>query len=714
MACHSRSSFVRGLRDICILWTLFTLFLIVNVQAETTTTTLYETISNPETVTSFWGFCSAGWALPQCDQVVWSPNVISASNGTSSFIQTASATDIITGTASSPVPGSVTSGSGTGSLSPSSGLEPTTTDTGTATSSPSVIPTDAAFVLQGLNTSLYADLYVQFDDTNGRVILGDEGIARFVAFRLTSAGELVNAADATEFAYIRYDSSVATEYPQEETAITFNIRSVLHGNQADLVDSDFITVWSFDLTTGELGLVHDGRSYVLFLTPATTGRRRSVQSEAAGGELQERFISYNVYMLPADVPVPSDSVFQKLLLQVDNVSLLPSSDFPSPTPSVTSAESSSEMESTPETSITGSTTRRTSPTPTSDRRSSSRSGSNTSRRTTSDTSSRSLPDAYDIITIYHLEDYCTSLLSYFTQTVVESTTYQFTNTEYQPIFSDVATVWSSTEVVPRSTLTTGSPIPSAGPSRRQVIDGDPDTPSQLSEYATASIRSACSKAASRPSETFTDFQTTSTGLTTTVPTSITTTFSTKSIESVLTQTGTAIQTTYISGWSGYWILANSNPTDETGPYYGLYLGVQQDDRSPSHIKVTNDRSQARPFTAEYDSNFNTWTLNLSVGIGIDGRLVFSAACSPAAQANAADNRLDVIAVTEDRFPLYFQLDTTTFLATADSNNNFITGTFWYCPAEESLYYYDQALSLYSDLPLDCVDTGLNNLRGVAI
>ncbi|KAK6338019.1 hypothetical protein TWF696_001489 [Orbilia brochopaga] len=666
-----------------------TFILFSNVRAATTTTTLYETISNPETVTSFWRVCSNGWALPRCDQVIWSPDVISASNATSSAFQTTNGTSIFTGTASSSIsgstPGSISSGA-------SSGSEPTTAGP-TTTSSTVVIPTDAAFVLQGLNTSIYANLYVQFDDTNGKVILGDQGIARFVAFRLGSSGELVNAEDASEFAYIRYDSSIATEYPQEEAAILINVRSVLHGDQASLVSSDFVTVWSFDLATGQLGLVHDGRQYILYLTPATTNRKFA-RSGTHDSELDKRSISYNVYMLPADIPVPADSTFQKVALQVDNAMSFPSSDFASSTPTATSESTGS---STSGSSITNTTppTSMSTRTPTS--------------RTSQPTGSSSLPDAYDVITIYHLQEYCTSLLSYYTPSSVVATTSTKVNTVYSAMFSDIETFWSSTETLPKSTLVTGSPIPPPGPSRRQLLERDP--PDQLTDYPSESISSACSRAASRP-ETVTSTETFSTSSITIVPTSSTTTYSTQSIGSILTKTGTAIHTTYIAGWSGNWILANSDPTDTTGIYYGRYLSPASDDESPSHIKVTTNSSNARPFTAVYDTSRSCWTLDISVGVAGDGRLVFATACSPDQQGDASDYRLDVISIDADRFPFSFQLDTTTFIASPDPGQNPIDGTFWYCPTGDALYYYDAAFPYYPAYPPDCVDTGLNNLRGI--
>ncbi|KAJ6258715.1 hypothetical protein Dda_6765 [Drechslerella dactyloides] len=369
-----------------------------------------------------------------------------------------------------------TTASSTASSAPStSGGPPSTSESASATSGPTttsstvIIPSDTAFVLQGLNTSIYANMFIQFDDTNGKVVLGSEGTARFVSFRLGSNGVLVNADDASEFAFIRYNNSIRTEYPQEDSAVLSTVRSVLHGNQEILDATDFTTVWSFDPTTGQLGLDHDGRQYILYLTPATANLRRA-RSGTRNRGLYEQSISYNVYMIPVDVPVPSDSTFQKVSLQVDNAATFPSSDFAS-TLTMTSELTGSASES-PLISTSSSATRtgtRTSSRPIS-----------TSRNSSSSSSTRTQPDAYDIITIYHLQEFCTSLLSYYTPEIVVATTSTRMNTVYQPLFTDIQTDWSSILTVPRSTLTTGSPIPNTAGSTHRLLERD--TPGDASDW----------------------------------------------------------------------------------------------------------------------------------------------------------------------------------------------------------------------------------------
>ncbi|KAK6532523.1 hypothetical protein TWF281_006711 [Arthrobotrys megalospora] len=235
-------------------------------------------------------------------------------------------------------------------------------------------------------------LYLQFDNGNpGKVVLSTAGEDRLVALRLEGTGDrlLQNDRDLAEIAFLRYNASANAAFTQESTRILSMLREIRHGVDADsnIHSTDYLGEWAWNTTTGQLELHQNGRGWVIYQIPTTTSSPRMQDRNLAGSTN-----SYNLYMLPADIPVSADSVLQKAQFIANDVKRYETSYFSSLPVTQSSTRTNSKFTTIP---VSSSLVAPSSAAP-----SSTAPGSTTSLVSGSSTA---LPDAYDVITSLQLE-----------------------------------------------------------------------------------------------------------------------------------------------------------------------------------------------------------------------------------------------------------------------------------------------------------------------
>ncbi|KAK6342469.1 hypothetical protein TWF718_007872 [Orbilia javanica] len=246
---------------------------------DTTTETIFKTVPNPITITSYITGPNGCLQLPTCIIV----------NGSLVF----------------PTNTNTQTGSGTA----------TTTAIATFTGQP-----DTGFVLYG-NGDL-RDHYMQFDDTNGRLVFAITGAYRLVQLEVNDGGSglLQNALNLTELVFLRYNETIKTAYPAENAEILDTIQEVRHADQNDLLTDDFMGTWAWNTTDNQLGLERSGARWVFYVGLGSQQLRVKRQIPADTE-------SYDVYAIPQNMQIPSNSSFKRLSLAAGVASDFPSSIF---------------------------------------------------------------------------------------------------------------------------------------------------------------------------------------------------------------------------------------------------------------------------------------------------------------------------------------------------------------------------------------------------
>ncbi|KAK6355550.1 hypothetical protein TWF696_004649 [Orbilia brochopaga] len=548
--------------------------LFVSAQSSLTTTTVFQTVENQQTVTSILGDCATWQGVPLCEYVRWSPVYSSYTPTTQTGSGSRSSSEDLR--TSSPTPSS------------------TTTPTG-------------SFVVTGEGT--LSRTYLQFDDTTGTAVLASLGEDRFVQLLLDNNGDglLQNALDLAELAFLRYNASVRQLFPQEDPAILSVLRQVRHGHEDEVVRTDFTGTWFWNGTISQLQLTTGTQTWLFYISVANSRKRSG---------LAKRATKYDIYMLPQSVDVPADSSLQQAVFVASDAQNFSSQLFSSSPPGPTASTSTGQQTST---DISTSTTNRTSrssssSTHSSETDSSSSSTEDTSSTGSSDTSSPSsvssptpTPDAYDIITSFELQAFCTSLLSYYTPSSVLTSTSTDLSTTYIAEFTSTAVIFSSTTTLTATTAFNPASITSA-PQRRSVLNHlERDTPSQLTAYPSASISSACARAATSPSST--DVSTSLIPVTST--TSITTSstlVATTSINDVTTSTDSTNIYQFTFPAIGKFRIKHSDLTDTVGTFYNWYLRLSSSSTAGEPIYLDASKPNGGVYDVTYAAAYSNFFL----------------------------------------------------------------------------------------------------------
>ncbi|KAF3189787.1 hypothetical protein TWF788_009770 [Orbilia oligospora] len=538
----------------------------------------------------------------------------------------------------------------------------TTTD-GTNTASTTAIATytgqpDTGFVLYGDGN--LRDHYMQFDDTDGRMEFALTGAYRFVQLEVNDGGSglLQNGLNLRELVFLRYNESVKEIYPTENADILGIVQEVRHADENDLLASDFMGTWVWNATDNQLGLERDGDRWVFYVGIGSQLRVRQIPADRD---------SYDVFALPENISVPSDSDFKRLSLGAGIASDFPSSIFTqSPTTTFTDSSATGFSQTTGDnTGVTGTNgsgsrtgtdtgtgtgTGRTDTasrsgtsgrsltgTITNDSRTATgsngsantgtatRTGTGTATGTGTGGATDGTAQIYNIITSNNLQQYCTELLSYFSPTWPTTlTTYSAysTSTSFIPEFTSTETTYTKTVEYASKTSTaygsiTTDPVikrrSSRGNRKRvyKTIKGKfrgrrtvPATPAQLSGYPPDSVSAACVEAVTSPTAYIYDYTTLSTLL------QLTTTFDTTQTNTksdILTTTTGPVSTTTIPAIGNFKIV-HSDLTDKSGTYYGWYINYisQAIPVKVNAAAADNQEGVTQLFYEAYDKPVVTW------------------------------------------------------------------------------------------------------------
>ncbi|KAK6331439.1 hypothetical protein TWF730_004521 [Orbilia blumenaviensis] len=733
----------------------------------TVTETVFETVPNPLTITSYYTASDGCLRLPTC--IIVNGSAIFPS-GTNSNGQ---------------------SGSGTATSA-------TTTTLTTFTGQP-----DVGFVLYGdgeLN-----DHYVQFDDVTGRFVFAEVGTYRFVQLQVNDGGTglLQNGLNLTELVFLRYNSTVRNAYPAESAEIVDIVQEVRHASQDELLATDIMGTWGWNATDGQLGLQRDGDRWVFYVGTGPSLRARQIPNGQP---------SFDVFVLPQALSVPSDSAFQRLLLGAAVASDFPSSLF---TESPTATQTGSATDTSGQLTRTGTNsngsgtgtrtgTRRTGSatrTGTSGRsntrsntgtitnirstgtfrstgssRTVTRSGTtasgtgtgtstgtgNTGTITSTGTgtggtetgtgstgtetgtggtgtgtggSSGGTAEIYSLITQYNLQQYCTELLSFFSPTwptTISTTSYYSTSTDLVTEFTETATTYTNTAEVATSTGYVAGTITTAPTLRRRTktktIRGSykrrrvaPDTPAQLSGYPADSISAACVEAATSPTAYIYQFKTISTYSPLTTTTDLT---QTNTVSDIFTTTTGDVAMQTIPA-IGNFKLVHSDLSDTSGTYYGWYVHYIAVD-IPVKVKQTADTMREALTQIFYDVNgypILTW----SVTGGTTSFVWFEKIGATGANVPTTDTVTNYRLANydyytgADRKMFAVTYNFTSYEAKPDGSVNPVTsGRFYMCDTETAyanlgffdLYYGPSDFSSKSGYSAgNCKDTGMDALWG---
>ncbi|KAF3284246.1 hypothetical protein TWF970_011468 [Orbilia oligospora] len=274
----------------------FLLFDFSVAQYEIITETVFEIVPNPLTITSYLTQEGGCLILPTC--LIINGSAIFPSRATTGGTNTASTTAIATYTG-----------------------QP-----------------DVGFVLYGDGN--LRDHYMQFDDTDGRIEFALTGAYRFVQLEVNDGGSglLQNGLDLRELVFLRYNESVKDIYPTENADILGIVQEVRHADENELLASDFMGTWVWNTTDNQLGLERDGDRWVFYVGIGSQLRVRQIPADRD---------SYDVFALPENISVPSDSDFKRLSLGAGIASDFPSSIFTqSPTTTFTDSTATGSSQTT--------------------------------------------------------------------------------------------------------------------------------------------------------------------------------------------------------------------------------------------------------------------------------------------------------------------------------------------------------------------------------
>ncbi|KAF3232066.1 hypothetical protein TWF192_001827 [Orbilia oligospora] len=639
-----------------------------------TTTIVYETVKNTHTITSTLDSCDTG--LPQCNQLVWPTLASNISTTISQSSATSSTQDPATSSISAPRGG---------------------------------------FVLEEKLSSFY----FQLDDDTGRAILAAPGRDRLVSLTLADNVEnlLQNSRNPSEILFLRYNASAIQALEQEPASVLSLLREIRH--TVDTVDtlqsSDYAGEWIWNTTVGQVELHRNQRRWIIY---KLAGALNSTIARMRSRELVKRANYYDLYMLPADIPIPENSRLQKAQFIANNENKYETSYFSSFEPTTSMASSSKTATVAPVSSFSS----------TSFRSSSGRNSGSDSNPTTSQTvSSSAVPDVYDIITSLGLEAYCSLILSYNSHTTTTTSTSTSISTSYYALFTDPSSTSTSTTTAGDTSVTTFVTA-SAGTRKRHIPADKRSLENDLTNYPSSSILSACSRVASSPTGIITRTISSSEFSSVIEPTSSTTEFG------VATGTATSsvpIVTETIAAIGAY-KLVNSDVSNHAGTYYGHYItGIYP---NAAGYEMSSADRPVLNWTPYYFATTKSYGITREYNNGGQSDttvLVWLQAGTPKANNIVDDYGLyeypldDVLDInTSEHHAVYFKFNSTTLLFTPDNESNPVSDpVFWVCPGALAgsgtfpLYYADaatfMACSNYGSLiaTSDCVRTDLTALQG---
>ncbi|KAF3192638.1 hypothetical protein TWF788_000247 [Orbilia oligospora] len=514
-----------------------------------------------------------------------------------------------------------------------------------------------------------------------------------------------------------YNASTIQALEQEPASVLSLLREIRH--TVDTVDtlqsSDYMGEWIWNTTVGQVELHQNQRRWIIY---KLAGALNSTIARMRSRELVKRANYYDLYMLPADIPIPENSRLQKAQFIANNENKYETSYFSSFEPTTSMASSSKTATVVPVSSFSS----------TSFRSSSGRNSGPDSNPTTSQpVSSSAVPDAYDIITSLGLEAYCSLILSYNSHTTTTTSTSTSISTSYYALFTDPSSTSTSTTTAGDTSVTTFVAA-SAGTRKRHIPADKRSLENDLTNYPSSSILSACSRAASSPTGIITRTISSSEFSSVLEPTSSTTEFG------VATGTATSsvpIVTETIAAIGAY-KLVNSDVSNHAGTYYGHYItGIYPNaagyemssaDRpvlnwTPYYFATTKSYGITREYNngGQSDTTVLVW---LQAGTSKANNIVDDYGL----YEYPLDDVLDIN--TSEHHAVYFKFNSTTLLFTPDNESNPVSDpVFWVCPGALTgsgtfpLYYADaatfMACSNYGSLiaTSDCVRTDLTALQG---
>ncbi|KAF3284166.1 hypothetical protein TWF970_011385 [Orbilia oligospora] len=600
----------------------------------TSTTTLFSTVGNTRTVTSYLGDCATWQGLPLCNQVTFGP---------------------------------MTSGANTGTAASSASLVSSTF------AGQSGVP----FVLSGKGD--FVDSYFKFDDNTGAVVMAGLAEQRFVALVLDQSGPglLQNSQYLDELVFLRYNETIKNLLPDEDPVITNLVRKVQHDATANVLRTDYETTFYWNSSTNQPGLVKNTVDWKFYIALPSLGRAKR-RGMPLFNKRQET--SYDIYMLPINVTIPPGSAFVPIDFAAEEAQGFPSSLFSSLPPFATSTATTG-IDTASDTTATGTNTSggtgtnggttatggtdtgtgtatgtggtRTGTgtgtgtdtatetgTETSDSNGPSGSGTGTGTGTGAGTRTNGgtgtggfIPttDAYEIITKYTLQAYCTALLSYFSQTTTEYDTRTDSFTTTIPRFSYTTTIYTETTQYPSYTTVTYGDI-NRGPIGRRMMNraGDGyavdaeenphrkrkvisalrarEVPDQLLPYPTNAIVSACERAATSPTEFALAVSTEVIDETETVTTNWATSFTTYATTAYVTRDLQPVTISTIG--HGSYTMARVDKS--TNSYSGKYIESNSGVGAYPYIKDTTDNTRWTPYY-NYASGKNLAGMNIANG-----------------------------------------------------------------------------------------------------
>ncbi|KAF3911043.1 hypothetical protein AA313_de0203452 [Arthrobotrys entomopaga] len=460
---------------------------------------------------------------------------------------------------------------------------------------PSAIP--SSFVLGGSGT--LEGFYLHFD-TTGNVLLEALGSSPDILLALhleNTVAILQRAEDISQLVYLRHNNSFIEEiFRNEEQSVINIIRQARIGTSQQLVSLDLLSGWVWHNETNEVRFLNGDETLSFYYIPSTLPQLRSRRDTYE----RDRNLAYLLFALPLDFPLSSDSLLRPLRLTPAATSTL--TRFFTKLTSGSSPASSTPPSSTQTSPMTFTIVSTPPSTPASTPASTPDSTPPSSPASTpSSAPQSSLPpiptDAYDVITQYALQDYCTSLLGYFSPTeTLSSTIYTTTSTT-----TDFNTITTSTTTT-RSTTTSTSYTTHSKPSFLPCRDLDPPVPTQLSAYAASAVQSACSRAITSPEDTATIYNVLSTNTITSVSAD-TTEISTKI--STVSTVATATQTEIFPA-IGLWTVTQQD--DDATPYKnGSYWSYVLAEAQANSAGVNS----ALGYSAEYQNKLSLQVVNMA-------------------------------------------------------------------------------------------------------
>ncbi|KAK6351957.1 hypothetical protein TWF718_005105 [Orbilia javanica] len=566
-----------------------------------------------------------------------------------------------------------------------------TSSSSTSQSSPAFIPTTSSIVTTNVcpaatysptpgeqfalrGQGVYEYLYVQFDDRTKRLVLATLGLARFIHFQLDGQlGTLQNAHNPSEIVSSQLNSSFNDAVFGKESQ---SIRSELHGLYHSVHEQE-----SFELpnSTDTSNSYSNTSNFLFYDDHGPWLFYRAGKSRIGGNRI--RPVSFDLYILPARVPIPANSALSLVCLTPDRVArqarlTLTLSVESAPTTS-TSTSSSLSIES-------------------------------------------SSLDAYDVLTQYDLENYCTRHLLYAPPVLtITSTSY---TTSYYAAVTKISTV-TRVHLAGNASTTTVIRDRRRNVAQAGGYDPIPNIPglqNPLMSYSWEAIASACSRLISSRLSTST------TTITTEIPVLEATSSTFVSTEyAVSTIVPDAVRKVL---WNvGYLTLSTADGENtRSSEYYGSYLITHSNDRSAGpdscgRVLIRHREAEAQVYAAGYSKTYGAYELFIADQLSPRNcQMTFFGVPPASSWTNATKAALNLfnIEASSSLQSFLFQYNRTTGVVSPDYKKMGIGhGTFWACfpvpsiPGYYMLYYFSSRFSELGGFSVGlCKDTGLGHLR----